>query len=139
MPELIRDDPVPGGMPEGGGDSLISERRYRRILLAAVLSVSFVAIVPLIIATGINYYQYQEAFREEQSRPMVRFAANGKLALDMGGIHTRQTDTIDFDAQAGALSITPGEVYRLDLFHAERHTSDSYFRIETTIDCLLVE
>jgi len=64
---------------------------------------------------------------------------NGKLALDMGVVHTRQTDTIDFDAQAGALWITPGEVYRLDLFHAERHTSDSYYRIETSIDCLLVE
>ncbi len=82
MTELIPDGPVPGGTPEGEEDSLISERRYRRILLAAVLSVSFVAIVPLVIATAINYFQYQEAFREEQSRPMVRFAANGKLALE---------------------------------------------------------
>ncbi|MGD2121685.1 MAG: ATP-binding protein [Gemmatimonadota bacterium] len=82
MTELIPDGPVPGGVPEGDQDSLISERRYRRILLAAVLSVSFVAIVPLVIATAINYFQYQEAFREEQSRPMVRFAANGKLALE---------------------------------------------------------
>ena len=82
MTELIPDSPVPAGRPEGEEDSLISERRYRRILLAAVLSVSFVAIAPLIIATAINYLQYQEAFREEQSRPMVRFAANGKLALE---------------------------------------------------------
>ncbi|NNM05037.1 MAG: two-component sensor histidine kinase [Gemmatimonadetes bacterium] len=82
MNELSPDGPVPGGMPEREGDSIVSERRYRRILVAAVLSVSLVAIVPLIIATAINYFQYQEAFREEQSRPMVRFAANGKLALE---------------------------------------------------------
>jgi two-component system NtrC family sensor kinase len=83
MTELIPDGPVPGGMPEREGDEpLISEQRYRRILLAAVFSVSFVAIVPLIIATGITYFQYQRAFREEQSRPMVRFAANGKVALE---------------------------------------------------------
>ena len=82
MTESIPDGPVPRTPPEGEEGSLISERRYRRILFAAVLSVSFVAIVPLIIATGINYFQYQEAFREEQSRPMVRFAANGKLALE---------------------------------------------------------
>jgi two-component system NtrC family sensor kinase len=80
--ELTPDGPVTPGLPEGEVDSLGSGRRYRRILLTAVLSVSFVAIVPLIIATGINYLQYQEAFREEQSRPMVRFAANGKLALE---------------------------------------------------------
>ncbi len=82
MSDLTPDGPVTPGLPEGEKDSLVSGRRYRRILLTAVLSVSFVAIVPLIIATGINYLQYQEAFREEQSRPMVRFAANGKLALE---------------------------------------------------------
>jgi len=64
---------------------------------------------------------------------------NGKLALDMGGVHTREIDTVDFDAQAGALWISPGEIYRLDLFHAQRHTSESYFRLETTIECLLSE
>jgi fibro-slime domain-containing protein len=30
-------------------------------------------------------------------------------------------------------------VYPLDVFHAERHTSQSNFRIETSIDCLVVE
>ena len=72
----------PGPLRKGKRGPLVSERRYRRILLTAVLSVSVVAIAPLIIATGISYFQYQEAFREEQSRPMVRFAANGKLALE---------------------------------------------------------
>jgi fibro-slime domain-containing protein len=63
---------------------------------------------------------------------------NGKLALDLGGVHGPQSDTIDFDAQAGALGITTGGVYTLDAFHAERHTSMSNFRIETSIDCLVI-
>jgi len=64
---------------------------------------------------------------------------NGKLALDLGGVHGAQEDTIDFDAQAGALGITPGNTYALDVFHAERHTSESNFRIETSIECFLLE
>lgn len=64
---------------------------------------------------------------------------NGKLALDLGGVHGPEAGTIDFDAQAGALGISVDTVYPLDVFHAERHTSQSNFRIETSIDCLVVE
>jgi len=63
---------------------------------------------------------------------------NGVLALDLGGVHGPENATIDFDAQATALGISPGNVYTLDAFHAERHTSMSDFRIETSIDCLVV-
>lgn len=63
---------------------------------------------------------------------------NGKLALDLGGVHGPESDTIDFDAQASALGISTGNVYTLDVFHAERHTSMSNFRIETSIDCLAI-
>ena len=63
---------------------------------------------------------------------------NGRLALDLGGVHAPLSGTIDFDAKASALGISVGNVYRLDVFHAERHTSMSTFRIETSIDCLVV-
>jgi fibro-slime domain-containing protein len=62
---------------------------------------------------------------------------NGKLAIDLGGLHPRLMQTVDLDAQAEALGITPGNQYRMDIFHAERHTVHSRFRIETTIDCLI--
>jgi fibro-slime domain-containing protein len=62
---------------------------------------------------------------------------NGKLALDIGGLHPPVTDSIMLDAQAVALGIAPGNVYTMDIFHAERHSDGSNFRIDTTIGCFL--
>jgi fibro-slime domain-containing protein len=64
---------------------------------------------------------------------------NGKLALDLGGVHVAETGMIDFDASASALGITPGTTYPLAVFHAERHTDQSHFRMATTIDCLIIQ
>ncbi len=63
---------------------------------------------------------------------------NKRLAIDLGGVHGVQAQTIDFDAMAAALGITVGNVYTLDVFHAERHTTESNFRIQTSIDCLAI-
>jgi len=61
---------------------------------------------------------------------------NGKLAIDLGGVHTAKTGTIDFDQQADSLGLVIGQTYPMDIFQAERHTSLSTFRIETKFDCL---
>lgn len=60
---------------------------------------------------------------------------NGVLAIDLGGVHGPQSETIDLDDRAAELGITPGNVYPLDFFFAERHTTQSNFRIDTTIAC----
>jgi fibro-slime domain-containing protein len=60
---------------------------------------------------------------------------NGKLAIDLGGLHTPKTQTINFDQRAAELGLTKGETYAMDIFHAERHTVQSNFRIETSIAC----
>ncbi len=82
-------------------------------------------------------YQGGEVFTFKGDDDVFVFV-NNRLALDLGGVHGVQEDTIDFDAQATDLGITIDEVYKLDVFHAERHTSESNFRIETSIDCLSV-
>jgi fibro-slime domain-containing protein len=58
---------------------------------------------------------------------------NGKLAMDLGGLHPQRSDTLNLDNRAQALGIQTGNIYSLDLFHAERHTNESNFRVDTTL------
>ncbi|MEJ7728691.1 MAG: fibro-slime domain-containing protein [Polyangiaceae bacterium] len=58
---------------------------------------------------------------------------NDNLGIDLGGLHSALSETIDLDARAAELGITPGNTYPLDLFHAERHTSQSNFRIQSSL------
>jgi fibro-slime domain-containing protein len=58
---------------------------------------------------------------------------NGKLALDLGGLHPRQEHTIDLDAMATQLGIEPGKTYPLSFFYAERHTGQANLKIQTSI------
>jgi fibro-slime domain-containing protein len=59
---------------------------------------------------------------------------NGKLAIDIGGVHVAETASVALDDNAGRFGIEKGGIYPLDVFHAERHTSESNFRIDTTIE-----
>ena len=58
---------------------------------------------------------------------------NGKLAIDLGGLHPKTSDKIFLDMEAQKLGITVGMTYDLDLFHAERHTNESNFRVDTNL------
>lgn len=64
---------------------------------------------------------------------------NRRLALDLGGVHGELSSTVDFDAQAADLGIEVGNIYNFDAFHAERHTTESNFRVETSIDCFIID
>lgn len=59
---------------------------------------------------------------------------NGRLAIDLGGVHPQLTSTIDIDAEAERLGIEVGNKYPLDFFHAERQTEASNFRVETNLE-----
>ncbi|MBN2802303.1 MAG: fibro-slime domain-containing protein [Deltaproteobacteria bacterium] len=52
-----------------------------------------------------------------------------KLAVDIGGLHEKTTKSVNLDD----LGLSKGTQYNMDIFHAERHTTDSNFRITTTI------
>lgn len=79
-------------------------------------------------------YQLKQVFTFRGDDDLWIFV-NGKLALDVGGQHQALKGAIDFDAQAATLGITPGSSYQMDIFHAERQTTASNFRIETNIKC----
>lgn len=54
---------------------------------------------------------------------------DGKLALDLGGVHEATPGSIDLDK----LGLTPGVRYKWDLFFCERKECSSSLRIKTTI------
>ncbi|WP_437574270.1 fibro-slime domain-containing protein [Sorangium sp. So ce887] len=58
---------------------------------------------------------------------------NNRLAIDLGGLHSPQSDELDLDAMASELGIVPGQEVPLDFFHAERHTNESNFVIQSTL------
>jgi fibro-slime domain-containing protein len=60
---------------------------------------------------------------------------NARLGIDLGGVHGPLSGEIDMDAMAASLGLELGQTYALDFFFAERHTSESNFRIDTTIAC----
>jgi len=59
---------------------------------------------------------------------------NGKLAIDLGGVHSVQEKVVHLDDIADELGIEPGNTYSFDLFFAERHTSESNFKFQTTFE-----
>lgn len=52
-----------------------------------------------------------------------------KLAVDIGGVHPAAGGSVNLDD----LGLTVGDNYGFDLFFAERHTTQSNFRIDTSI------
>lgn len=54
----------------------------------------------------------------------------GKLVIDLGGVHSAISQTIDLDRLT---HLTDGNEYELKLFFAERHRTQSNMRIDTTL------
>lgn len=54
---------------------------------------------------------------------------NKQLVIDLGGVHGAMSKSVNLDT----LGLTTGNDYAFDLFFAERHTTQSSFRIDTSI------
>jgi fibro-slime domain-containing protein len=55
---------------------------------------------------------------------------NKKLVIDLGGRHGQLEGNVNLDD----LKLEKGKEYELAVFHAERHTSESNFQIQTTLE-----
>lgn len=55
---------------------------------------------------------------------------NGRLAIDLGGVHSAQFATVTLSQKAGALGLTVNGRYEVAIFRAERLTSGSSFRLD---------
>lgn len=58
---------------------------------------------------------------------------DGKLVIDLGGVHGAATGSFT-EETLKALGLSAGTAYDLDIFFAERHTTQSNFNITTTLD-----
>src|SRR6185369_2337726 len=54
---------------------------------------------------------------------------NNRLVVDLGGVHGAASGSVNLDT----LGLTTGSTYTFDFFFAERHTTDSNFRLQTSI------
>eukprot|EP01119_Soliformovum_irregulare_P003808 TRINITY_DN1486_c0_g1_i1.p1 TRINITY_DN1486_c0_g1~~TRINITY_DN1486_c0_g1_i1.p1 ORF type:complete len:988 (-),score=258.55 TRINITY_DN1486_c0_g1_i1:17-2980(-) len=61
---------------------------------------------------------------------------NGKLAIDLGGVHSAQSASVSLDASAAYFGIQVGQEYSLQIFHAERACCESNFAIITSIELI---
>jgi fibro-slime domain-containing protein len=57
---------------------------------------------------------------------------DGRLVLDIGGVHGQESGTVNTDTAGEALGLEAGDLYALDVFSAERHTSGSVFELSLT-------
>jgi fibro-slime domain-containing protein len=62
---------------------------------------------------------------------------NDHLVMDLGGLHSAEQATVSMDSVASTIGLELGKTYPMALFHAERHTDQSNFRIETSISCFV--
>ncbi len=83
------------------------------------------------VATEFNYVG-RETFSFSGDDDMWVFI-NRRLAIDLGGVHTSESATIDLEARRDELGLVPGQRYSLHFFFAERHTVQSNFMIRTSI------
>ncbi|MEM9753318.1 MAG: fibro-slime domain-containing protein [Planctomycetota bacterium] len=58
---------------------------------------------------------------------------NNQLVIDLGGVHSQKSASVNVDQIAEELGLKHLGTYPLKVFFAERHTSESNFRIETTM------
>jgi len=61
---------------------------------------------------------------------------DNRLVIDLGGVHAARTQVIDLDRLSW---LVDGNDYTLKIFHAERRTTQSNFRIDTTLHLKSVE
>jgi len=93
-------------------------------------------------ATGHNFHfttEFESLFQYNHGAGQVfRFAGDddvwvfvdNRLVIDLGGVHSARTQVIDLDRLTW---LVDGHDYTLKIFHAERRTTQSNFRIDTTL------
>ncbi|MBB6049024.1 fibro-slime domain-containing protein [Armatimonas rosea] len=82
-------------------------------------------------------YRTGQSFAFSNADDDVWLFINNQRVIDLGGVHAAQSATVNLDTLAATLGLSDGQTYNLDIFQAERHTTQSNFSFSTTIASLV--
>lgn len=80
---------------------------------------------------GVFTYRPGQSFYFRGDDDLFVYIDNN-LVIDLGGVHSPEEAFVNLDL----LGLTPDNVYSFDLFFAERHTTLSNFKMETSIELI---
>ncbi len=115
-------DSIPSGFAGIDGSGKMSENAYHNYGLSMKIQANFVYVPG----------QYFEFLGDDD----VWVFIDGRLAVDIGGVHDRRRRAVNLDTigRRSGDTLVPGESYSFDIFYTERYKVEGNFKMRTSID-----
>lgn len=115
-------DSIPSGFEGVDGSGKYSNKAFHNYGLSMKIQANFVYVPG----------QYFEFLGDDD----VWVFIDGRLAVDIGGVHDRRSRAVNLDTigRSTGDTLVPGETYNFDIFYTERYKVEGNFKMRTSID-----